>query len=113
MSAITPIVKCWRTFLGMFTWEIVYHADVSVVSYWGHIEVSLVICQLIVQWVIEYEDMWCFSQVEFVNQCFSYALLVLNVILKLLGLLIEYVLIKSENMLNMSDKPDMFNRVTV
>lgn len=54
-----------------------------------------------------------FYRLKFVNQYFSDVLLVLKVILKLLGLLIEYVINKSENMLNMSDKPDMFNHVTV
>lgn len=54
-----------------------------------------------------------FYRLMFVNQYFSDVLLVLKVILKLLGLLIEYVINKSENMLNMSDKPDMFNHVTV
>lgn len=72
MSAITPIVKCWHTFPGMFTWEIGYHADVSVVSYWGHIEVSLTMCRLIVQWVIEYEDIWCFLQAEVCESVFQW-----------------------------------------
>lgn len=91
-----------------FTSEIKYDADVSVVSYWGlFLFVSLVMCPLIMQYgeCLNMKMCGAFHRLKFVNQYFSDNLLSEDV-LKLL----EYVLNTRANMLNMSDKLDVFNQ---